>query len=189
MKPERGEMYAVFGGDRLIAAGSLTAALTAAKVWLDGEEDGRVLIFEDSTGRQMDFDFRGTIDEVLARALAPQQAGRGRPRLGVQSREVSLLPKHWEWLQSQPNGISATLRSLIEAEMNEGSPLNTAHRARDAAYKFITVMAGDRAGYEEACRALYRADRRRFQSETTTWPAAVKTHARRLAALWFEIKS
>jgi hypothetical protein len=47
------------------------------------------LIFHDQTGKQVDFDLRGSIREVLERvAPKPVRTGPGRPRLGVTSREV-----------------------------------------------------------------------------------------------------
>lgn len=183
-----GKSYAAFVDEHLLVAGSLAAVLTKAKGWVDSQGGGSLLVFEDATGRQIDFDFGGTIEDVLSRALLPTPARRGRPGLGVQGREVSLLPQHWEWLRAQPAGTSATLRSLVEAEMNDASPPNAASRTRDATYQFITTMAGNRPGYEEACRALYRADRRLFNSETVNWPLPIKAHARRLAARWFKSK-
>lgn len=181
------DTYVVFVEEHLLAAGTLAIVLSASKAWLDEGKPGRMLIFRDATGQQIDFDFRGTLEDVLTRALTPQSSGRGRPKLGVQSREVSLLPEQWEWLQAQPKGMSATLRALIDAEMNQRTPLKIAHRARDAAYKFMTTIAGNRPGYEEACRALYRGDRGQFELQTEIWPAGVKAHVRQLAAPWFDI--
>ncbi|MFY0534142.1 DUF2239 family protein [Nannocystis pusilla] len=40
----------------------------------------------------------------LAAEEPPARTGPGRPKLGVVSREVSLLPRHWEWLERQPSG-------------------------------------------------------------------------------------
>ena len=109
--------YTVFAGTRRLARGSLEEILRATKKKLDASPDLAVLIFEDRTGRQVDFDFRGTADEVVARALPPpepERVGPGRPKLGVVSREISLLPRHWEWLERQPQGASAALRRLVE---------------------------------------------------------------------------
>src|SRR5262249_47731929 len=107
--------YTSFAGDRLIASADLRTTLLRTKQHLDGDGSASVLIFEDQTGRQVNFDFRGTPQEVLERSDAVKtRTGPGRPRLGVVSREVSLLPRHWEWLEQQPSGISAALRRLVD---------------------------------------------------------------------------
>src|SRR5437763_16304960 len=103
--------YTSFAGTRLIVSGDLRAMLLGTKAYLDGENSDPVLIFEDQAGQQVDFDFRGTPAEVLERAEAVKiRTGPGRPKLGVISREVSLLPRHWDWFEQQPIGISAALR-------------------------------------------------------------------------------
>jgi len=107
--------YAAFAGDRAIAAGELEAVLTKLKHKLDKGDIDQLLIFDERTGRQVDFDFRGTLEDVLERELPkPAPAGPGRPKLGVVSREISLLPAHWAWLEEQPNGSSAALRRLVD---------------------------------------------------------------------------
>src|SRR4029450_1852629 len=106
--------YTVFNGQRRVASGDLTPMLVETKALVDRGADGPLLIFEDQTGRQVDFRVRGPPDEVLQRAAPSRRTGRGRPRLGVVSREVSLLPRHWDWLEQQPNGISAALRRLVD---------------------------------------------------------------------------
>jgi hypothetical protein len=177
--------YTAFSGDRLVAAGDLAQMLTRTKAFLDRSGGAAVLIFEDQTGRQVDFDFRGTADEVVARAAAatsPSRVAVGRPRLGVVSREVSLLPQHWEWLEEQPNGISAALRRLVEAARKADPGASEARRAAEAASRFMTAMAGDRPGYEEASRALFAGDRERFAQIVKRWPKDVREHVSRLAA-------
>ncbi len=76
-----------------------------------------MLVFEVETGRQVDFDLRGEIQDVLERAMQGQRRGPGRPKLGVTSREVTLLPRLWGWLETQPSGTSAALRRLVEQAM------------------------------------------------------------------------
>lgn len=178
--------YSAFSADRLVATGTVDQMLRLTKAFLDGRGgDAAVLIFEDQTGRQVDFDFRGTPDEVVARALsasAPARASVGRPRLGVVSREVSLLPSHWEWLQEQPNGISAALRRLVDAARKNNPEKERARRAQEAASRFMTAMAGDRPAYEEAARALFAGDRERFRQLTRRWPKDVREHLARLAS-------
>lgn len=161
-------------------SGAVEALLTKSKAWLERGEDGRLLIFDDETGRQVDFDFSGSLDDVLGRALpAETPAKPGRPRLGVTGREVSLLPRHWEWLEAQPHGISATLRRLVDEARKHEPGKQKARAARDAANRFMTAMAGDLAGYEEACRALYAGDAQGVKQHTRTWPSDIRKHTLR----------
>jgi hypothetical protein len=168
--------YTVFSGVRRIASGSLREVLLGTKGHLDSGGDP-VLVFEDWTGRQVDFDFRGSPAEVLERACPTEpRRGPGRPRLGVVSREVSLLPRHWEWLESRPHGISAAIRRLVDDARKQDPAGENARRARDAAGRFMWAMAGDLPGFEEAARALYAGDRTRLESLTEGWPADVRDH-------------
>lgn len=127
-----------------------------------------LLAFDDDTGRQVDLD--------LAPPATPRP--RGRPALGVEAREVTLLPRHWEWLATQPGGASVSLRKLVEAAMRAG---RSERECLDAACCFLTVMAGDRPGYEEAIRAMYAGDRENFDALCLLWPNAVSAYARSLA--------
>ncbi|HEY1537437.1 MAG TPA: DUF2239 family protein, partial [Polyangiaceae bacterium] len=157
MDPETS--YSAFHGDRLIGAGKLGEMLRASKAFLDRSGELNLLIFEDQTGRQVDFDFNGTLSEVLERALpAPERVGPGRPKLGVVSREVSLLPRHWAWLEEQPQGISAALRRLVDEAKKKNPGEQRARLGREAISKFMTAMAGNSAHYEEATRALFAKD-------------------------------
>ena len=87
--------FTAFAGHRGLAAGSLGSVAAAAKAAHDqGHEP--ILVFDDATGRTVELDLRGTPDEVLARlptSDAPPKPARGRPRLGVTAREVTLLPR------------------------------------------------------------------------------------------------
>lgn len=175
-------IYTAFSGARCIASGSLRDVLRAAKGHTDRSDD-LILIFEDRSGRQVDFDLRGTLDQVLEReAPIRRQSGPGRPRLGVVSREISLLPRHWEWLEQQPRGISATLRRLVEDARKQDPDEERARRAAEAASRFMWAMAGNLPGFEEASRALFRREGQRFEQLTRDWPADVRDHAARLAA-------
>jgi hypothetical protein len=100
----------------------------------------------------------------------------------VVAREVTLLPEHWEWLAAQPSGVSAALRRLVDAARRRAPGEERARRARDATSQFLTAMAGDRPGYEEATRALYAGDRSRFDALVRAWPKDVREHVARLAA-------
>lgn len=150
----------------------------------------RVAIFSDATGRAIDLDLRGSDDDIVARLpampgpAAPEAApprGRGRPKLGVVAREVTLLPRHWEWLTMQPGGASVALRKLVEAARRANGDTDRGLAARDAAYHFMSAMAGNLPNFEEASRALFADDRRRFASLIAAWPGDIRDHIVRLA--------
>jgi len=174
--------YSAFAGERRIASGALNALLSTTKAYLDGARDPRVLIFEDQTGQQVDFDFSGTLAEVLERVApsVPDRPGPGRPKLGVISREVSLLPRHWEWLEGEPQGISAALRRLVDEAKKKNPGEQAARQAREAVNKFLTAMAGDLEHFEEATRALFAKDNARFAELTAAWPRDIREHALRV---------
>ena len=175
------QSYSAFSGDRLIAFGSLTDVLGASKAHLDSSEDAQLLIFEDRTGKQVDFDFSGTLAEVLQRALpAPERTGPGRPKLGVVSREVSLLPRHWEWLEAQTTGISAGLRRLVDEARRKNPAEQRARKGREALSRFMTAIAGNFANYEEATRALFAPDNARFEELIQEWPEDIRAHLLRV---------
>jgi uncharacterized protein len=176
------QTYTAFVGETKIASGPLSATLSQVKAKSGPKGSALVLIFEDQTGRQVDFDLRGTIDEVLARATPPPpRTGPGRPKLGVTSREVSLLPRHWEWLEQQPNGASAALRRLVDQARKHEPDKQRARLAMDAANRFLSAMAGNLPGYEEATRALYAGNRVGFEDLTRDWPSDIREHAQSLA--------
>jgi hypothetical protein len=171
----------VFDGVRRVATGPLPEVALAFKRAVE-KGAGDVFLFDDATGRAFDIDIRGTTEAVVARlgpATEAEQRGPGRPRLGVVAREVTLLPGQWEWLAAQPGGASVTLRKLVESA-RRGSAAK-ARAARDAAYHFMHAMAGDRAGFEEATRALFAGDQARFEALIKPWPKDVREHAARLA--------
>ncbi|HEX7454381.1 MAG TPA: DUF2239 family protein [Polyangiaceae bacterium] len=173
--------YSVFCGERLIGAGKLREMLHASKAFLERDNQANLLIFEDQTGRQVDFDFSGSLAEVLARAEpAAERVGPGRPKLGVVSREVSLLPRHWEWLEEQPHGISAALRRLVDEAKKKNPGEQRARLGREAVSKFMTAMAGNFEHYEEATRALFAKDNARFAQLIQDWPKDVRGHVLRM---------
>lgn len=156
-----------FFDDRVVARGSREAVIRQVRdAFPRGGSD--ILVFDNETGDLVDLDYRGVVS--VAHVSAPHR-GRGRPRLGVMSREVTLLPRHWDWLARQPGGASAALRRLVDAARKEPQGPDA---ARDAVYRFLTHMAGDRPGYEEALRALYRGDIDRFREIMMPWPEAVR---------------
>lgn len=180
-----------FAGSRRIAAGPLAEVVLAVKAALEAGVPGPVLTFADATGRVVDLDTRGTAGEVLARLAGPEPAdpavrGRGRPKLGVVAREVTLLPRHWDWLNGQPGGASVALRKLVEAARHASAGRDGVRHAQEAAYAFMAAMAGDAPAYEEALRALFAQDRPQFELRTGAWPPDVRDHARRLAGPVFQ---
>jgi hypothetical protein len=174
--------YTAFVGERLVASGSLEELLPKLKAMFDRNRSTMFLVFDDETGAQVDFDLRGTVAEVLARNCPnPPQTGPGRPRLGVIAREITLLPRHWEWLGLQPNGASAAIRRLIdEARKREPAKMRR-QQALQATERFLFAMAGNYPGYEEATRALFQGDSERFAELISPWPKDVRNYALRLS--------
>ncbi len=181
MIPDKIINYIAFEGARRIAVGSLTDAALAAKKLIDDGSLLPVLIFDSASGRVVDVDYRGQPDEVAVRLGEPPR-GPGRPRLGVVAREITLLPRHWEWLNSQPGGASVALRKLVEQAKRAGESGERIRLEREAAYRFIGTMAGNEPGFEEAARALFAGNRSTFENHSAAWPPDVREHARRLAA-------
>jgi hypothetical protein len=203
-KKERLEMknmttYTSFAGHRRIASGELKSVLLATKAHIDQSGIEAVLVFDDATGRQIDFNFRGTPEDVVANlathplfaekesTLSPTEptprTGPGRPKLGVVCREVSLLPRHWQWLDAQPGGVSVTLRKLVEeAKKREDGGAQAAKRAQEAAARFMWSMAGDFAGFEEASRSLFAGDYARLRELMAGWPPDIRDHLEHLVS-------
>lgn len=175
--------YAAFTGARRIAAGPLRAVLPVLKRRFDEARSETVLVFELETGLLVHFDLRGSLEEVLERATRGDRRGPGRPRLGVTSREVSLLPRHWEWLDEQPSGISAALRRLVDSARKDHAGAERARRIRAALAQFLAAVGEDRPGYEEVCRALYRGDTARLETLVQRWPRDLREHAVQQARL------
>jgi uncharacterized protein len=201
---EKANTYTAFEKGAIVARGSLPEVVLGIKRRIGKAEHSPILIFSDETGNAMDFNFQGGEKDVLRRlevfvgpggpgpgsggAEVPdaETPGPGRPRLGVVSREVSLLPRQWEWLASQSGGASAVLRRLVDEarkKASEGMPIK---RIQERAYKFMSAIAGDLPGYEEALRALYKRDRKAFAARIADWPADVAAHALGLAGPAFE---
>lgn len=164
--------YTAFAQDMWLATGTREEVAAALRAMPEMERSSDLLVFDDEDGRQIDFDLRETPP------VEEPPRPRGRPSLGVVAREVTLLPRHWDWLNEQPGGASAALRRLIDAARKaEGD----GPARRNAAYRFLTAIAGDRPHYEEAIRALYADDRARFETLSEGWPSAVRRHAIGLA--------
>jgi hypothetical protein len=192
MSDAQPQCFSAFAGIRLLACGPLAEVAIAAKMAAGGAIAEPVLIFNDATGRSIDLDLRGSHRDIVARLPQPATAeplvepsteprGRGRPKLGVVAREVTLLPRHWDWLGTQPGGASVALRKLVDTARRASGDRDRQRTARDAAYHFMSTMAGDRPGFEEASRALFADDRRRFGELIAGWPADIRDYILRIA--------
>lgn len=186
--------YTAFQGERCLVTGSPEQVAVATRQALQVDPQAPVLIFDDHTGRQVDMNLRGSDEDVLQRlqpvsAEAPRVArGPGRPRLGVVAREVTLLPRHWEWLAAQPGGASVTLRKLVDTARRENAWQDEVRQAQAACDRFMATMAGNRPGYEAASRALYAGDAAAFREHIAEWPVDIRAHAARLALAVFEVE-
>jgi hypothetical protein len=201
-----------FEGHRLIASGQLPAVALAVKQAIARGEQAPVLVFDDATAAPVEFDLRGTAEEIVARLGRASSAahshndanndasndaaaepdtprGRGRPKLGVVAREVTLLPRHWDWLNTQPGGASVALRKLVETARATGEQRERKRAAQEAVYRFMTALAGNLPDYEDATRALYAGDRLRFEEKIAKWPEDVRAYALRLAGSAFEAQA
>lgn len=196
-----------FNGATLVAAGELTHVARAAKEAADRDPHAQLLFFDEVTSEPIEVDLRGTVDDVGRRVTSssagelttkpaaepaaepgdspPAPRGPGRPRLGVVAREVTLLPRHWEWLSEQAGGASVALRRLVDEARKANVELDRRRAAQTSAYRFLSAMAGDRPGFEEATRALFAGDAPRFGLLIADWPSDVRDHARTLAGASF----
>jgi hypothetical protein len=200
-----------FTGASLLSAGPLIEVAMAVKNAGQTDEQESILVFDDHTGGVIDLDLRGSKADIIDRLMqrvaesgasqnadasppnsnsnsnpdtqtsSVQQRGRGRPKLGVVAREVTLLPRHWEWLAAQSGGASVTLRRLVEEAKRGDGGRRQRRNAQEAAYQFMSAMAGDLPGFEEASRALFADDPERFASHSTQWPRDIVKYAQKLA--------
>lgn len=192
--------YTSFAGHRRIAHGTLLDNTLAVWRAQKNPDEGPVLLFSDATGQVVDVDTRGSEMDVAERhafgsefapsGQAPDELvedeaprRRGRPRLGVIAREVTLLPRHWEWLAAQPGGASVTLRKLVEEARRSGAPKEQARHAQERAYHFMSALAGDLQGFEEATRALFANDDARMRECMESWPPDIRAHALFLSSI------
>lgn len=183
MSVENTATFTAFAGTARLASGNLGEIALAVKAAEDAGDPGPILIYDDATGKAIDLDTRGSVAEVAARYAAPPESearGRGRPKLGVIAREVTLLPRQWDWLAAQPGGASVTLRKLVEEARRQDGGKAGRRAARDAAYHFMSAMAGNLAHFEEAIRALYAEDRATFERHIAAWPRDIANHALKL---------
>jgi len=173
-----------FVGFERVAAGPPADVIVQLRSRPDG---GSALVFDDGSGAQIDLDLRSDAANAADATGSPTSStsstarGVGRPKLGVVAREVTLLPRHWDWLSRQPGGASVALRRLVDDARRVNVERDAVRAAREATYRFMTAIAGDLAGFEEATRALFAGEKQRFDVLTAAWPSDVAAHARRLA--------
>lgn len=180
--------HTAFIGDQLVASGSLQDVALAARR-AQSDHSPMPIVFDDATGAVIDLDLRGSDLDVIARLppeaaslpTADAPAGRGRPKLGVVAREVTLLPEHWTWLSSQPGGASAALRRLVSQAAKANAASDRQRGAQNSTYKVMHALAGHLPGYEGALRALFASDRVEFEAAIANWPADFRAYALRLA--------
>lgn len=193
MEPRLDRQYSAFADSKKIAQGDVLEVAIKVKKFLNKETKAQILIFDDTSSSQIEIDFRGSPENVSRRLKAlfegekedEKKSGPGRPKLGVVAKEVTLLPDHWEWLARQPGGASVTLRKLVEEAKKKNLAKDQMRMAQEATYKFMTVMAGDLVNYEEALRALYASDVKKFEKLIGEWPEDIRDHTLMLAkASW-----
>lgn len=182
-----------FEGSHKIAEGPLADVAVIMRERVGKATHEAILVFDYATGKSLQIDLSGSEKDLRARLAAnlPAEAsddtisaaprGPGRPRLGVIAREVTLLPRHWDWLNAQPGGASVALRKLVDEARKALSDSDALRARQEAAYRFMSAIAGDWPDFEEANRALFARDVDRFHEFTASWPADVRDHARRLA--------
>lgn len=177
--------YTAFVDGRRLARGPLHEVAVAVLRAQQAQPDGNALVFCDASGHCADLDLRGDEPAVAARYTVatptPVPKGRGRPKLGVVAREVTLLPEHWDWLAAQPGGASVALRKLVHEARRMGGERDRMRQARDRAYHAMSTLAGDRAGFEEASRALFAGDHERLVAQMAAWPEDVRAYVLQLA--------
>ncbi len=188
---QAGTDYTVFDGYRHLLTGTKSEAAAAYQAALARMGTQPVLIFDNETGRSIDVDISAMISAGASEGASSTQTqeavspapsrGRGRPKLGVIAREVTLLPRHWEWLAAQPGGASVALRKLVETARLQGGEREARRKAHERAYHFMLAIAGNLPGYEEATRALFADDRARLETQIAEWPVDVRRQVLALA--------
>ncbi|MGY2402273.1 DUF2239 family protein [Pseudomonas sp. SDO5271_S396] len=170
-----------FARHQRVAQGSYAdVALALADLELPA---GSFLVFDDATGAQVDYPWpagyapeQPELAPVEAEEEPPASPGVGRPRLGVVAREVTLLPRHWEWLGQQRGGASAALRRLVDEARSVHAARDRLRQAKEASYRFMSAIGGDLAGFEDASRALFAQDGADFSNKIAHWPVDVQTY-------------
>lgn len=192
-RPWRTLPCVAFEGYRCIAVGELGFVARKVKEVMEKGEMAPIIILEEATSRPVEVDFRGSADDVVGRFRQdennqppvtglPEKRGIGRPKLGVVAREVTLLPRHWEWLNRQPGGASVALRKLVEEARRCHQPKDRARESQESLHRFLSTLAGNLPGFEEALKAFYSKHYERFYEMIDPWPQDIRDHSRKLAA-------
>jgi len=198
--PDLSTRLIAFSGEKCVAEGNPEQVVTYLKSLIEKQPESQLLVLNAVTSRIIELDFRDSPATILANqfrpaeeaAVAPasignsvevQKRGRGRPKLGVVSREVTLMPRHWDWLSNQTGGASVALRRLVEQARHSNEGKDKRRAAQNSAYRFMTVLAGDAPGYEEAIRSLYADDMQGLLKNIASWPPDVAIHAELLARM------
>lgn len=193
MIPSANTVCSAFEGDRRIATGMLAEVVAATKPVVERQGADSILVFDHLSSQALEIDFRGSLADVLSRLPKPGPESvqkqeelpvrrAGRPKLGVVGREITLLPRQWDWLASQPGGASVVIRKLVEEARKDRDFKGLKRDIQASAYRFMSVMAGDRPGFEEAARALFADDREGLGNRIAGWPADIRDHVMFLAA-------
>lgn len=187
---EQTKTCTAFAGLTKIAAGTVADVAAKVKRYHDEHPESSVLVFDDRTSQQVELDLRGSVEDVLRRIPkeAPdpsEKSGPGRPKLGVISREIGLLPRHWEWLALQPGGASVTLRKLVDEARRQNKTKDAIRQSQNAAYKFMAAMAGDLPHFEEASRAFFARKKDLFETLCAAWPKDIREHILRIGEAAF----
>jgi hypothetical protein len=175
-----------FDGPQRIASGKAADLASKVSAYLQERPQAQPLIFNADTGKQVDLDLRGSLADIRTRANTSNEAsgakaGKGRPKLGVVAKEVTLLPRHWDWLAAQPGGASVTLRKLVErASKDPDAPEQKQARAA-AAYHFMHAVAGNLPGFEEVSRQLFAGDLAGVEAAVAAWPGDIGSQVLALA--------
>lgn len=190
-----------FEGFGRLVSGRRTDVAQTLRTAFEADETRSFLVFDDRTGEQIDFDLTAPVHEDTDRSeedgasLVPPEPSSssarrtpGRPRLGVVAREVTLLPRHWEWLGRQSGGASVALRRLVDQARKQNEAIDRVREGQEAGYRFMSAVAGNLAGFEEASRALFGGDRDRFGREIAAWPPDVQSYLLALSESAFGAK-
>jgi hypothetical protein len=201
MEKTKVETCIAFEGHQRIAAGNLRDVVQKVKQAMDQRPDVSVLIFDDATCEIIEVDFRGNMEDVLKNidkiyetdtsTPSPpepsQKRGPGRPKIGVVGREVTLLPRHWEWLNNQPGGASVALRKLVEEARRTYRDRDKMRKSQETTDRFMSALVGNLPGYEEASRALFANNFQRFNDLITSWPADIRDYLLKLSKAAFQV--
>jgi hypothetical protein len=194
--------WIAFARSTRLACGQAAEVAAKVKAFIDSGNPTPVLVLDASTSHPIELDLRGSLEDVLKRLPAPTQPQAeptpqeaveplpavktaGRPKLGVTAREVTLLPRHWDWLATQPGGASVSLRKLVEQALRASKETDQIRVTRDATYRFMSALAGNEPGFEEATRALFSGNEARWHECLAAWPLDVRDHALNLAQAAF----